>query len=259
MLRLVEVRHDLMLFPPPEPTLKPLCLITSRTWWKTLTLEDSWQCLNALSQRLTNAVERRRTSHTSEADASWETFCGGFIRFGDGVGDYRYRRTVKRDRVAYDEWRAWFELYDTSPPTVAAMDFNALFPKVCVGRNFIITAKGYIGWAPELAEVGDLIVLMPGGSVPYVLRPVQSDQDAKPHDQEEPASKVGRQQDYSPPKVLSPQSPTHSLPSEMENDLEPSSNTAEVQHYTFIGDAYIHSIMHGEAWDEEKLEPIILV
>lgn len=29
--------------------------------------------------------------------------------------------------------------------------------------------------------------------------------------------------------------------------------------FTFLRDAYIQGIMHGEAYDEEKLEPIVLV
>ncbi|KAJ4987096.1 nol1 nop2 sun family protein [Stagonosporopsis vannaccii] len=32
-----------------------------------------------------------------------------------------------------------------------------------------------------------------------------------------------------------------------------------VRRYEFIGDCYIHGIMHGEAWDESKLQKIILV
>jgi len=37
-------------------------------------------------------------------------------------------------------------------------------------RNFIRTSKGYFGWAPKCATVGDLIAILPGGQVPYVLK-----------------------------------------------------------------------------------------
>jgi hypothetical protein len=71
---------------------------------------------------------------------------------------------------------------DTVLPTATAMCFYHGLHTVSTDRNFIPTAKGYIGWAPELPKEGDLIVLMPGGKVPYDLRPVQSDQDTKPPD-----------------------------------------------------------------------------
>lgn len=38
-----------------------------------------------------------------------------------------------------------------------------------------------------------------------------------------------------------------------------SSSTSGVPRYEFLGDAYIHGIMHGEAYDESKLERIILM
>lgn len=36
------------------------------------------------------------------------------------------------------------------------------------------------------------------------------------------------------------------------------SNTG-AERYEFIGDCYVHGIMFGEAWDESKLQKIILV
>ena len=38
-----------------------------------------------------------------------------------------------------------------------------------------------------------------------------------------------------------------------------SSSTWGVPRYKFLGDAYIHGVMHGEAYDESKLERIILM
>lgn len=41
----------------------------------------------------------------------------------------------------------------------------------CNGRCFVLTQGGLMGLAPPSAEKGDLIVILGGGSVPYILRP----------------------------------------------------------------------------------------
>lgn len=41
----------------------------------------------------------------------------------------------------------------------------------------MVTDKGYIRWAPRLdVKVGDSVVLFSEGKVPYILRPVDSDE-----------------------------------------------------------------------------------
>jgi hypothetical protein len=66
----------------------------------------------------------------------------------------------------------------------------------------------WLGLAPMDAQVGDKIVLLGGGKVPYILRPKDG---------------------------------------------------AETGYYELIGDAYVHGIMDGEAWNPELLEEIVLV
>jgi hypothetical protein len=87
----------------------------------------------------------------------------------------------------------------------------------------MVTERGHRGWVPKASMEGDLIVIMPGGKVPYVLQPI---------------------------------------PTPETNYLSGNNQPTDVrttQHYTFLGDAYIHGFMNGEAYEEEKLEPIILV
>ncbi|KAK0653122.1 heterokaryon incompatibility protein-domain-containing protein [Cercophora newfieldiana] len=48
----------------------------------------------------------------------------------------------------------------------------ALLPKTS-GRSFVITSKGYIGLAPLKSKVGDEVCVLEGGTVPFVLRPVE--------------------------------------------------------------------------------------
>lgn len=40
------------------------------------------------------------------------------------------------------------------------------------GRRFTISETGYMGLVPAVAEPGDLVAVIPGGSIPYILREV---------------------------------------------------------------------------------------
>lgn len=48
---------------------------------------------------------------------------------------------------------------------------EALINRSCVSRRFAVTAKGYPALVPERAQIGDHIVVLLGGDVPFVLRP----------------------------------------------------------------------------------------
>jgi hypothetical protein len=43
--------------------------------------------------------------------------------------------------------------------------------EACYGRKFIVVSSGKMDLAPFRAEVGDLLVYFPGGSLPLVVRP----------------------------------------------------------------------------------------
>lgn len=86
-------------------------------------------------------------------------------------------------------------------------------------RAFIITKKGYLGLAPMGCRVGDVVCVLTGGDVPFVLRP---DKAPQPGDVEG------------------------------EKDLKWSTQ------YEWVGESYVHGIMRGEwvLWLEKdrKLE-----
>ncbi|KAI9695329.1 MAG: hypothetical protein M1820_008681 [Bogoriella megaspora] len=122
------------------------------------------------------------------------------------------RRTRVPDISKFEEWwstRVWGE----TPATLDAEVFEIykLYGSVCAGRKFIVTENARFGFAPERCQPGDLVAILAGGTVPFVLRPEFVD--------------------GSPPK----------------------------QWYRLIGDSYIHGIMDGEAFDENKLSSICLI
>lgn len=163
------------------------------------------------------------TNQTRETALS-HTLCGRIHMYTKN-GKY-FTRDVGEltDFSIYEKWAAW--IMEDSPPDKALYDydvgaFNRTYRAVSVGRRFIATKKGYIGFAPENCKKGDLAVVLAGGDVPYVLR--------------------------------------------REATIDPLPNTnGSPQCYTILGDAYIHGIMDGEAFeqlDETKgeLEEFVLV
>lgn len=93
-------------------------------------------------------------------------------------------------------------------------------------RKFVVTEQGYIGWAPESAQRGDSIVLLSGGKLPYVLRPVSKR-----------FVRAGRVETIGHRGAKHPDS----------------------RIFAFIGDAYIQGMMEGELYDPSKLEDFHLV
>ena len=77
------------------------------------------------------------------------------------------------------------------------------------------TETGYMNFVPWTSKEDDVIVLMLGGKVPYVLRLVPKPDDNNTED-------------------------------------DNNNNNSIPCRYQLIGDAYIQGVMHGEAWDESK-------
>jgi hypothetical protein len=98
-------------------------------------------------------------------------------------------------------------------------EYKKLVVLSCLGRKFITTKKGYIGLASGKVEVGDTVVAVRGGRVPLVLRWLGG------VDLKEIAvdgRKAREEVKYDP----------------LEDILS--------GHWNFVGDCYLHGIMHGE-------------
>jgi hypothetical protein len=117
--------------------------------------------------------------HTGEQRevAWWLTVCGEIgISFDDAGATLRRERDLQ-DISAFQKWESWLK---TPPPldknlyTPDVFAVNTAFCNFTYGRCFISTKKGYIGWAPEQCKKGDVVAVLAGGKVPYVLRPEAS-------------------------------------------------------------------------------------
>jgi hypothetical protein len=52
--------------------------------------------------------------------------------------------------------------------------FDISFLQECRHRRLFITVQGYMGLAPPTAREGDLVCVLLGGDVPFILRPSNS-------------------------------------------------------------------------------------
>ena len=50
--------------------------------------------------------------------------------------------------------------------------YEALFRNFCFDRAFVTSSQGRMGIAPSNTQVGDTILIIPGGGVPYIARPL---------------------------------------------------------------------------------------
>ena len=77
-------------------------------------------------------------------------------------------------REAYKVWCRWFVKEDTktlsSEAKADARAFDDHVQQATIARLMVMTDTGELGFASKAAKVGDVVVLMPGGRVPYILR-----------------------------------------------------------------------------------------
>ncbi|KAF5012346.1 hypothetical protein FDECE_1573 [Fusarium decemcellulare] len=82
---------------------------------------------------------------------------------------------------AYNTWFEWFAHEDvTSIPEEVrenAREFDFLVQTASLGRCCFVTENGQLGFGPELAQAGDIVVIIPGGKVPYVFRLADSNSE----------------------------------------------------------------------------------
>lgn len=155
--------------------------------------------------------------------AFWRTLCGSTGAKVVAATSPSHRLVTSKDKKVFNRWNAHIrtDMYRNRTPTEdkEVRKFDSAFNIVTVGRNFAITERGYIGWVPSQTQKGDWVVLFSGGRVPYIIREVS------------PSSTV----------------------------YTSDSSNGGTGYYEFLGDTYIHGIMHGEAYDETKIETITLV
>ena len=160
-------------------------------------------------------------------------------------GIEEYRRAVSEDELAWVwlwQWIKSFATFSVRPPgehppddppaprpEMRLEELDLLFRSNCMNRKLLTTLNGYIGLGPPQTQIGDVVFILIGSRVPFVLRR---------HEDQSPVtfSPDGFGQKYILREI------TLSKPS-----------------YSVIGDCFIHGVMDGEFNNiNEKGEAIFL-
>jgi hypothetical protein len=88
---------------------------------------------------------------------------GGLIRERNGL-----QECSVDDRKEHLKRRAW-QIVGGDIPKIA----NDSIMFASAGRRMLVCQKGYIGLGPKHTEVGDVVYVVRGSRVPYILRPVE--------------------------------------------------------------------------------------
>lgn len=112
-----------------------------------------------------------------------------------------------------------------SPDVQDCTSYMASFQQATTNRRFFVTENGRMGLAPLDSEPGDLVCLILGSPVPFILRPCRRDID-----------------------------PASSSP----HALEPKPHQPE-ECFVLVGECYCHGMMEGEELKPPLLRDLILI
>jgi hypothetical protein len=82
-----------------------------------------------------------------------------------------------KNSIILDRWWAWVTstLHPTASSVSQVVDqFDRSVTLTPLARVFMLSESGRMGWIPENAIRGDVIAVLTGGRVPFVLRPVEN-------------------------------------------------------------------------------------
>ncbi|KAH0544776.1 hypothetical protein FGG08_001143 [Glutinoglossum americanum] len=174
--------------------------------------------------------------------AFWHTLCGGIETSLKDSGRSSRRLKGSTDLSRYSRWAA----FTASPypnPVLWDNETNHIIldtETATNGRRFFTTEKGYFGFAPQKCEEGDLVVVLAGGSVPYIIRPLSR------------ASQLRKAFGFLMQGADFPRA------------IRAAIKLCSRRCYAILGDSYVHGIMDGEVFEllggtERELKEIVLV
>jgi len=114
---------------------------------------------------------------------TWEELWRQYRSFVYTMGQY-HNREVTSDYVVYRTWCGGMvnnEPFGDQHFEAAQDESNVLHTPLWTAinnqvnnRRFVVTQRGYIGLAPESTQVGDRVAIFASGSMPFVLRKVET-------------------------------------------------------------------------------------
>jgi hypothetical protein len=121
-------------------------------------------------------------NRTTETDF-WLTMIGGvWPEAGMGFENSKTMQQAHRiDLSHFNAWKAYLAKgdWDSQLATREGYGIHGLVHVAFCGRRFVRTAKGNIGVAPAACEKDDVVVVLCGERVPFILRPVTGSRDGE--------------------------------------------------------------------------------
>ncbi|KAH7364781.1 heterokaryon incompatibility protein-domain-containing protein [Rhexocercosporidium sp. MPI-PUGE-AT-0058] len=128
------------------------------------------------SKERTHKIQQAQSESGSRSEAFWRTLMADRMSYHEGHG-------LPSSAIYQEYFEVWmgrapvpeeFKLLNGNlSPDVTNELFtkpltDAIIPK-CHGRSFIVTSRGSIGLAPSHTNVGDVVAVLEGGNVPFIL------------------------------------------------------------------------------------------
>ncbi|KAI0410534.1 HET-domain-containing protein [Xylaria grammica] len=151
---------------------------TYRTQRDTTKVIQSWRVMAGVEE----APDRPYPSGGTILDAFWRTLCfDTSTKVTSSQPDMLYERATPDDRAIHDTF--WFisflSLYgrptnDRLPggfqDKLEGNRFSQRVARAILDRRFFVSKKGYMGLAPDTVKEGDMICVLAGGRLPFILR-----------------------------------------------------------------------------------------
>ena len=127
----------------------------------------------------------RLVNHKIDESNFWSTVCGSLEVFTDPDGDLSIRRLStdsSRQSARFKRWMTWCLTIgavheDKSVSDEGIRSLIETFGIVSEGRSFVVTKSGRLAWCPQTCQEGDIISVLAGGRVPFVLRKVEGQEN----------------------------------------------------------------------------------
>lgn len=187
---------------------------------------DALESLEALAGL--DGLRREVYCHTNDSllVAFWHTLCGGMEMVLQDSNRFQRRLKGSTDLTKYFKWKALCaaplqlkgELWDNEL-NLTLLDIET----ATQGRRFFTTKKGYFGLGPERCEKGDVVAVLQGGNVPYILRP-----------------EISLRRLLHVSRLL--------MQARTVGVVTTAVNLCAKGLYAILGDSYVHGIMDGEAF-----------
>lgn len=163
-------------------------------------------------------------------EALWRSFCCNQTPNGKIPGEeYRsYFGEFVAVNVADVDTANSLKGIDTEHLKARMQKFVACFGRWCANRRFFRSKEGRFGWGPDQTRPGDVVCILNGSPIPFILRPATTGGFEWGPGQPTPGDLL----------VVDDGGPVRMV-------LRPEKNGC----YEIVGDAYVHGIMDGEGME----------